>query len=52
MMLSKTLAEEADDKENPAIGITPCHCRIQVKHTLVAEEKKNQDTLLHKVRQP
>ena len=52
MMLAKTWAKEADDKEIPAIVITPCHCTILVKHTLAVEEKKNQDTLLHKVRQP
>jgi hypothetical protein len=52
MMLAKTLALKSDDKEIPAIGITPCHCMILVKHTLAVEEKKNQDTLLHKVRYP
>jgi hypothetical protein len=45
------LAKEADDKEIPAIVVTPCHCRILVKHTLAVEEKKNkenQNTLLRK----
>ena len=37
MMLAKTLAKEADDKEIPAIVITRCHCRLRVKHTIAVE---------------
>ncbi len=34
MTQAKTLALKADDKEIPAIGITPCHCKTLVKNTL------------------
>ena len=42
--VSKTLALKADDKEIPAIGITPCHCKSLVKNTLAVEGKKNQES--------
>ncbi|HYZ95038.1 MAG TPA: hypothetical protein VE524_00320 [Nitrososphaeraceae archaeon] len=37
MIMSKTLAKKAGDKEVPAIVITLCHCRLRMMHTLAVQ---------------